>query len=48
MPTFADSLDQFFNDLRDAGECEFWECPRTGAQPHDRNCLTGSSTDDDE
>jgi hypothetical protein len=43
---FADQLINFFNDLRDAAECEFWSCSRTGATPHSENCLTGSSSDE--
>lgn len=41
---FAAQLIKFFNDLRDAAECDYWKCPRTGATPHDENCLTGNPT----
>lgn len=40
--TFADALIQFMNELADAKECEFWECPLSGPEPHHECCLTGS------
>jgi hypothetical protein len=43
---FADQLMEFFNDLRDRAECEFWGCPRTGDLPHNNNCLTGSQAEE--
>ncbi|MGV9546796.1 hypothetical protein [Streptomyces ardesiacus] len=48
MPNFADALVQLFDDLRDDAECEYWQCPRAGAQPHDRNCLTGNPAGEDD
>lgn len=43
MADFADHLINFFNDVRDAAECEFWKCPRTGDEPHHECCLTGGT-----
>ena len=32
--TFIESLIKFVDELADAKECEFWECPLSGPEPH--------------
>ncbi|MCQ6554735.1 hypothetical protein NPS70_16235 [Streptomyces sp. C10-9-1] len=41
---FADELVKFFDYVSDAAECEFWECPLTGDEPHHDCCLTGAAS----
>lgn len=43
MSEFAAQLIKFFDDVRDAAECEFWSCPQTGDHPHHECCLTADA-----
>jgi hypothetical protein len=46
MPTFFDQLVAYMDGLRDAAECEFWNCVEAPKDHHDC-CLTGATPDEE-
>jgi len=44
--TFIEWAIKLTDELADAKECEFWECPPTGPEPHNEHCLTGHPCDE--